>query len=243
MLMLQKDEPYWPLPLWGFHGTPHSLFVQTPTQRKSELRRPHRSSRSAPSFYRCENWEPRSHTVNDRASWGIRKAILGLLRVCTKSWPLPSVRSAFGEINSPLCLQAPEKWSKATTILTGLTRKFNQGIKMLQSWQRGDQGQKSTATRERSFQFSQEARATLNSSSCSQELRVFSAKIKQSYWRTCLKKAASLLLILDCCCKGFLFPKQWDLWPDLVYDTFLVSLEVVKTCYPINSHAHKCIFS
>lgn len=91
----------------------------------------------APLCFTDAKTENPDHTpVNDRASWEER-LFWGCWGFCTKSWPLPSIRSAFGEINSPLCLQAPEKWSKATTILTGLTWEFNQGIKMPQSWQQG----------------------------------------------------------------------------------------------------------
>lgn len=54
--------------------------------------------------------------------------------------------SAFGEINS-LSASGTGKWSKPTTTLTGLTWEFNQGIKMPQGDNRGDQGQKSAATR------------------------------------------------------------------------------------------------
>lgn len=130
----------WPILAFSFMRIPRhpSLCLCKPQLRWSQNYRDLTGHLDAPLRFTEAKTENPDHTlVNDRASWEIRKAILGLLRVLTKSWPLPSMRSGFGEINSPLCLQAPEKWSKPTTTLTGLTWEFNQGIKVPQSWQQG----------------------------------------------------------------------------------------------------------
>ena len=104
MSMLQKDEPYLTCSfVWvpRHPSLPRLCKLHFENLRGNQnLQRPPRSPRSAPSFYRCENWEPRSHAGKWQSQLRNKKGYFCAAEVFV---PNPD--------HLPLCDMALVKWT------------------------------------------------------------------------------------------------------------------------------------